>query len=73
MKRKLIKRNKAKFSYEFKQMSFHKAYGKRLVYLNMFPFYGIDNHHMVAKYVFPTISKGIIHRWECVRTWYGLM
>ena len=73
MKRKLIKRNKAKFSYEFKQMRFHKANGKRLVYVNMFPFYGIDKYHMVPKYVFPTRSEGIIHDWESVRAWFGLM
>jgi len=73
MKRKLIKRNKARFSYEFKQMRFHKTNGKRLVYVSLYPFYEIDDCHMISKYVFPTTSEGIIHDWESVRAWFGLM
>lgn len=73
MKRKIIRRNKNKFSYEFKKLRWQKVDGKRLVYVNMFPFYGLDNHHMVAKYVFATKSKDVIHDWRRIKWWFGLL
>ena len=70
MKRKLIKKNKLRFSYEFKLIRWQKEDGKRLVYVNCYPFYG-DCHHIPARYVFATHSQGLIHDWQSISWWFG--